>query len=118
VDLAKATPADLEFCREFEITFTKQQHCHAVVLHFSVDFSASHAPVRIDTSPEEAATHWKHTVLYLDKSLAVHAGEKLTGAIRLTRHAANHRHLSIVVSYAFNGKIGGAQAWSQLYNVQ
>lgn len=72
---------DCTFTAPFEITSKANDYIHALVVYFDVFFGASHKPCGFSTSPSCRQTHWKQTVFYLDHSIAVCEGERITGTI-------------------------------------
>lgn len=105
-DLHKVTKADLDFSADFTIDFNRNDHCHAIVMHFDTVFAACHKPLTLTTSARAQTTHWKQTVFYLEDEIRVFAGEKLTGNITLKANAENPRDLDVIIHYDFAGRAG------------
>jgi len=105
-DLHKVTKADLDFTADFEIVFDRNDHCHALVMHFDTIFSACHKPLTLTTSARNQPTHWKQTVFYLDDEIRVFAGERMTGTLSLKANAENPRDLDVTIHYKFEGRSG------------
>lgn len=55
-------------------------------------------------APKADETHWKQTIFYINKTLTVNKGEKVTGHISCKRNEKNPRNLDINISYNFVGK--------------
>jgi len=72
---------DLDFSSNFEINIKRNDHCHALVAYFNVDFSKSHTPIRFSTGPRSRYTHWKQTVFYLNEPSICSVDDKLVGRI-------------------------------------
>jgi protein arginine N-methyltransferase 6 len=51
--------------------------------------------VRLATGPEDPATHWMTTLLYLDAPLAVQQDAAVCGTLRMEAHPSNERFLSL-----------------------
>lgn len=72
---------------------------HAFVVWFDTVFSDLKKPVTLSTSPYEKYTHWKQSVLYLDRPLRVKKGEELYGSIAVRQDRTNFRDLNIKMSF-------------------
>jgi protein arginine N-methyltransferase 6 len=105
--------------------------CHGLALWFDVEFhdaasaaAADAAPqqpamgvgapprppppgaaprVRLATGPDDPATHWMTTLLYLDAPFDVEQDEMIAGTLRIAPHASNERFLSLRLT------LGGAE---------
>lgn len=106
IDLNTVKVEDLTFSAPFEIEFTRNEFCHALVAYFDVEFSGCHKKIRFGTGPMDRYTHWKQTVFYTDDVLAVAEGEKLQGNLRCTPNEKNRRDLDISIQYTFDGASG------------
>jgi type I protein arginine methyltransferase len=104
LDLYTVTKKDLDFEAPFELTFARNDMCHAIVMHFDTIFGRCHKPLVLTTSPRATPTHWKQTVFYMEDELRVFAGEKLTGKIKFRANAKNPRDLDVSIEYSFAGK--------------
>jgi len=108
LDIAKVKVEDLAFKVPFEVTFTRDDYCHAIVCHFDIVFGHCHKPVEFSTGPAAEYTHWKQTVFYLKQSLVVKEGEKLKGTFDCRPNGKNHRDLDVTMKYEFKGELGEA----------
>lgn len=99
------TKDDIPFQTQFELTFTRNDHVHALVMWFDIDFDASHKRISFSTSPMAKNTHWKQTVFYFEDTLTVNRGERMTGEIICTPNKLNPRDLDFELSYEFEGSI-------------
>ena len=63
------------------------------------------------TSAAAPPTHWKQTVLYLNKPQAVQAGSKLHGTISFRRQGAYKRAYDVSVVYHIDGVQCDVQMW-------
>ncbi|CAE7938158.1 PRMT1 [Symbiodinium sp. KB8] len=105
-DLHKVSKGDLDFSADFELKFERNDHCHALVMHFDTIFSACHKPLTLTTSPRTQTTHWKQTVFYLEDEIRVFAGEVMTGSLSLKANAENPRDLDVTIHYKMDGRSG------------
>lgn len=80
-DIRTMTKDDATFTAPFSLKASRNDYIHALVAYFDVTFNACHKPVYFSTAPQCRPTHWKQTVFYLEDSLTVCTGEKLTGTI-------------------------------------
>ena len=105
IDLCTVSAADLNFEAHFSLRARRNDHIHALVAYFDVQFSASHKqPCGFTTSPFERTTHWKQTVLYLEETIDICHGEQLNGTLSVARNSKNPRDLDIRLQYHFAGK--------------
>jgi len=156
IDIQTVKVSDLTFTVPYEVRFKKSDYCHALVAYFDIEFSHCHKPVKFSTGEGEGArdggctlrpharslfacagpharyTHWKQTVFYLEDTLTVDVGEKVSvsllriaiplcrrpsrpplpnraqGELRCRPNPRNHRDLDIEIDYAFEGKVMSA----------
>lgn len=99
LDLYTCTTADLAFSVPFTLDVICDEFVHAFVAWFDIDFTACHTPIRFSTGPQARNTHWKQTVFYLRKDLAVNRGEQIIGTLENKPNAKNPRDLDIKISY-------------------
>eukprot|EP00298_Acanthocystis_sp_HF-20_P015419 c21133_g1_i3.p1 GENE.c21133_g1_i3~~c21133_g1_i3.p1 ORF type:complete len:177 (+),score=67.74 c21133_g1_i3:161-691(+) len=100
-DLYTCTKADVSFQSDFELTFDRNDYCHALVVWFDCTFTACHKPITFSTGPQSKYTHWKQTVFYTSKDLVVNQGDKLKGTISCQPNATNPRDQDIWIRYKF-----------------
>lgn len=105
VDMATVTVDDLSFVVPFRLSATRNDYCHALVAYFDVQFTYGLKPVAFVTGPHVKPTHWKQTVLYLDRALPMKQDETIEGLLACRKNRKNHRDLDIAVEYKFNGKL-------------
>ena len=65
---------------------------------FDTPFSNLKHPVTLTTSPFMQTTHWKQSILYLDKPIKVKQGDKIYGSIAVRQDRKNFRELNIKLS--------------------
>lgn len=106
IDLNTVTKEELAFSAPFQIQFTRNDFCHAIVAYFDVSFTACHKKVTFSTGPRARYTHWKQTVFYTHDVIAVNEGEIMEGELKCTPNAKNPRDLDIEISYSFEGASG------------
>jgi len=107
LDLYKCKVEDLDFSSKFTLKVKHDDYVHAVVAYFDCTFSKCHTRVSFSTAPWSEYTHWKQTVFYLDRSLMVSKGHKLTGWIGVHHNAKNPRDLDIELKTTYkSNKVG------------
>jgi len=106
IDLYTTTKEELDFTSKFELRFSRDDYCHALVSFFTVDFSKSHTKIRFSTGPRCTYTHWKQTVFYIDTPVTVCESEMLKGTISVKRNAKNPRDIDILLDCCVKGKYG------------
>lgn len=99
VDLVKMKKEDVNFSSYYSLTMSYTDRVHALVCWFDTSFSNLTRPVVLSTSPYRKYTHWKQSVLYLDRHLDVRKGDVLSGSIATRQDTKNFRALNIKVSY-------------------
>lgn len=106
IDIYTVTKEQLDFKSDFNLTFKRDDYCHALVAYFSVEFSKCHTKTGLSTGPDSQYTHWKQTVFYLDEPITVNHGEQLKGRIEVARNKVNPRDIDIMIHAVVNGKHG------------
>lgn len=109
IDLYTVTKEELDFSSKFELTFNRDDYCHALVAYFDVVFDKTHDKIAFSTGPKAHYTHWKQTVFYLDDFTPAGVGEKMTGEITVKRNASNPRDIDIHMKTLHRGKAGTFQ---------
>lgn len=104
VDMSTVTVEELSFAVPFRLTAVRNDYSHALVAFFDIEFSHCLKPVTFVTGPHVRPTHWKQTVLYLDKALPMEKGEVLEGTLACRPNRKNPRDLDIAVQYSLKGK--------------
>jgi len=106
LDVSTIKKDELRLQLPFDLTFSRDDFCHALVCYFDIQFSACHKPITFSTGPHSRYTHWKQTVFYLNNTLVVKRNEKLTGTLSCVPNAKNPRDLDIELAYQFEGANG------------
>lgn len=104
IDCSTVTVEELSFAVPFKLTAIRNDYSHALVAYFDVEFSHCLKPVSFVTGPHVKPTHWKQTVLYLDRALPMEQGEVLEGVLACRPNRKNPRDLDIAVEYEFKGR--------------
>ncbi|EPY25076.1 protein arginine N-methyltransferase 1 [Angomonas deanei] len=103
-DINTVKVEDLSFTSKFSLQATENAKIDAISVHFDTPFFAGHEAVILDTSPHNAPTHWRQTVLYLYHPLAMNKGEKANFELKCAPNPGNPRDLDIALKVQFNGK--------------
>lgn len=104
IDLRTVKREDLDFVASYSLKFTRKDFLHALVVWFDVTFGACSPPVVLSTAPGKPYTHWKQTVLYLERDIVAHQGDVLSGLLAVRKSKQNPRDLDVKVSFEFEGK--------------
>lgn len=104
IDCATITVEELSFAVPFKLTAIRNDYSHALVAYFDIEFSHCLKPVSFVTGPHKKPTHWKQTVLYLDRALPMEQGEVLEGTLACRPNRNNPRDLDIAIEYEFKGR--------------
>jgi len=106
IDLYTVTKEELDFSSKFQLTFNRDDYCHAIVAYFDVVFSKTHTKISFSTGPRATYTHWKQTVFYLDNPCVAAVGEQINGSIKVARNKGNPRDLDIHMVSDHKGENG------------
>jgi len=99
LDLYTVKTSDLAFTVPFQLQARRNDFIHALIAWFDIEFSGGHKPVKFSTGPHSKYTHWKQTVFYLNKVLAIKNGEYISGVLENKPNARNPRDLDIRITY-------------------
>lgn len=102
IDIYTVKKEDLDFQSPFQLKFTRDEYCHAVVAYFTVNFTKTHKNIKLTTSPLAEYTHWKQTVFYFTEPLVVSRGDVMQGSVSVMRNKKNPRDIDIDLSVEFN----------------
>ncbi|KAF6001187.1 Protein arginine n-methyltransferase [Cyanidiococcus yangmingshanensis] len=103
IDLRRLESHALDWSAAFRITAERDDFVHAFLVYFDVHFGCCHRPLTFSTGPSSPQTHWKQTVMYLDRALPLLTGEFIEGTLACRRNRRNPRDLDIGISYRFQG---------------
>jgi len=131
LELETIAAKDLEFSVPFALEIDRASRCKAFVISFDTLFANPSAPswtqVNLPTATQTEPTHWKQTVLWLDKDnqFDVAAGALVQGQLTFTTSKANARDYIISLSFTIpgsgsgsgSGSDGGDDERSQQYNL-
>lgn len=104
LDILTCTKQDLDFSSTFKLHAQRNDYIHGLVAYFECAFTQIHKPIGFSTSPLARYTHWKQTILYLQDTLTVCAGEVITGEISCKPNKRNRRDLDISLQINFQGR--------------
>lgn len=104
LDILTCTKEDLDFSSTFNLHAQRNDYIHGLVAYFECAFTQIHKPIGFSTSPTARYTHWKQTILYLEETLTVCAGETITGEISCKPNKRNCRDLDIGLQLNFKGR--------------
>jgi type I protein arginine methyltransferase len=104
LDILTCTKEDLDFSSTFKLQALRNDYIHGLVAYFECAFTQIHKPIGFSTSPMARYTHWKQTILYLQETLTVCAGEVITGEISCKPNKRNRRDLDIGLQMTFKGR--------------
>jgi protein arginine N-methyltransferase 1 len=99
-------PSDVEFSNYYSLRLNYNETVHAVVVWFDTGFEKLQNPEILSTSPMRQYTHWKQSVLYLDRPIVGKKGDLLYGTVANRKDRKNFRELNIKVSYHLESKEG------------
>merc|ERR1711935_191622 len=105
IDITTCTKADLEFEATFKIASLYNDHMHAFVSWFDVEFSHLANPTSFETGPQHRYTHWKQTVFYTRDALPINSREEVTGKFVCSLNKKNPRDLDITIDFDFDGRL-------------
>jgi type I protein arginine methyltransferase len=104
IDILTCTKEDLDFTAKFKLQAHRNDYIHGLVAYFECAFTQIHKPIGFSTSPYARYTHWKQTILYLQETLTICAGETLMGELSCKPNKRNRRDLDIGLLLNFKGR--------------
>jgi type I protein arginine methyltransferase len=104
IDILTCTKEDLTFTSKFVLQAHRNDYIHGLVAYFECAFTQIHKPIGFSTSPYARYTHWKQTILYLQDTITICAGETITGELSCKPNKRNCRDLDIGLSLSFQGR--------------
>lgn len=104
LDILTCTKEELDFSSTFKLHAQRNDYIHGLVAYFECAFTQIHKPIGFSTSPLARYTHWKQTILYLQDTLTVCAGETISGEISCKPNKRNRRDLDIGLLITFKGR--------------
>jgi histone-arginine methyltransferase CARM1 len=98
VDFARDAPESLrQIDLRFDFLAAKTGVCHGLAAWFDVAFDGSTERLVLDTGPESAGTHWYQCRLLLREPVAVNAGQRLAGSLRMVGNERYSYDLTLTV---------------------
>eukprot|EP00088_Acartia_fossae_P056829 TRINITY_DN6622_c0_g1_i2.p1 TRINITY_DN6622_c0_g1~~TRINITY_DN6622_c0_g1_i2.p1 ORF type:complete len:588 (-),score=142.04 TRINITY_DN6622_c0_g1_i2:598-2361(-) len=94
LDINTCTVEDTEFKASFDLAMTKDCDVTAIVGYFDIFFDLPNG-VMFSTGPEASPTHWKQTVFYLPKPMAIKQGDVIKCKIVCKRMKSDARALKV-----------------------
>lgn len=105
IDITTCTKEDLVFTTDFDIASLYNDHFHAFVTWFDVEFSRLDNSTMFPTGPHHRYTHWKQTIFYTKADLPINTGERIKGTYKLALNEKNPRDLDITIDFKFSGQL-------------
>ncbi len=105
LDMYNVKVEDLNWQSPFSLKAQRNDFVQGLATFFTVEFSECNKPIGFSTAPESESTHWKQTTFYLERSLPVLKGEKITGHFKMSPNAGNIRDLDFEISITFHGEV-------------
>jgi len=118
LDLVTCNKEDVNFSHKYSLKMRYKDRVHGLVGWFDTGFTRLNKPVVLSTSPYRPNTHWKQTVLYLEKDLNVNVGDVLEGSIAIRQSKENFRELDIKISYHMENSAGGKEDFVNMYKLR
>ena len=109
IDLYTINRSNTEFKSQFKVRRLKPENINCIITWFDVFFTQglSHE-VKFSTGPFNSPTHWKQTMLYLNKEINTYTNKEdtniISGSLLIKRSDLNHRELDIAISINTNDK--------------
>ncbi|KAJ8416210.1 hypothetical protein AAFF_G00382320 [Aldrovandia affinis] len=99
IDCNTVCISELEYVSDFCLKITNSTQCTAIVGYFDIFFDKNcKNKMMFSTGPQCTKTHWKQTVLLLEKPIPVQSGEDLRGRISVRKNRKDPRALLISLS--------------------
>jgi type I protein arginine methyltransferase len=88
IDFSRDAPESLHrLTLPFEFTVTRTTLCHGLAAWFDVLFDGADVRFPLSTSPHAPGTHWYQCRLLLREPIAVNAGQRIRGELRMVANA-------------------------------
>ena len=97
IDLEKVLATELDFVAPFRLVAEQRANLNALVAWFECHFDHCAEPIALTTSPRSAPTHWKQSLMLLEKPVTVEKGQVVFGQIAVARARKNRRDLDIKI---------------------
>lgn len=104
-DLYTVKVEDLTFTRQFEVTATRNEYVHALVVYFNCEFSKTKGKINFSTGPFDEYTHWKQTIFYLKEYATVSKDESMAIEFSMKPNVKNNRDLDINIKIDHTGAV-------------
>ena len=99
IDFEHDEPESLhELLLPFEFTIARTAVCHGLAAWFDVAFTGSAATVILTTAPGQPGTHWYQCRLLLLNPIAVNAGQRIAGTLRMKANERYSYNLTLSMS--------------------
>lgn len=118
LDILTCRKEDLQFKAKFSLQAQRNDYVHGLVAYFECAFTQVHKPIGFSTAPFARYTHWKQTILYLEETLTICAGETITGEISCRPNRRNRRDLDIELSLDFRGHFSAVEGKTVQYRLR
>ncbi|XP_030374718.1 protein arginine N-methyltransferase 1-like [Scaptodrosophila lebanonensis] len=118
VDMRIMRNKPLQFRSGFKLKVQHSGDINAFVIYFDVSFPVSETrpTVTFSTSPRSPVTHWKQTVLYLDKPISALENECVNGFFGIMPSAQGGNATDFELSVAFNGSVCKLYKHQKIYS--
>jgi len=103
IDLYTVKTEDLNFDSQVQLPVLRDDHCHALISFFEVEFTKCNQRTGFSTGPHCKRTHWKQTLFYLSQDLVVSHGTEMDISLSVSRNAQNKRSLVINIEVSYQG---------------
>lgn len=98
INLYKVKVGELDFVSQYRLECYRKDYIHALLVWFDVKFKSCQPSLIINTGPFNKFTHWKQTVFYINKALAMNKGDIISGTIAVKKNKRNPRATDIKIS--------------------
>ena len=96
LDLSTCTIEDTHVHSGFTLEINRLDHCHGVLVYWKVGFPGGEI---LSTAPQDPYTHWKQTILYLQRPLVLGEEDRqLSGSMHMVPNAQNPRDLDLTLT--------------------
>jgi len=116
IDLYTVKKDDISFDSPFCLSLKKNEHIHALVTYFEVEFSKCHKKTLLSTAPNfnNNNTMWKQTTFFLRESVYGKKGESIYGRFMMEpSKKKNSKELEFEIIIQFKGEVSSLYEYNK-----
>lgn len=105
IDLNNYPLGELHINNKILMTCRRNDYVHALATYFTAEFPNVPMERGFSTSPKDVATHWMHTIFYLNNVFVVKDRETFTGNIDIKSERKDFLEIDFKIELDFKGEL-------------